>query len=540
MATAPVPSTNITTATHGLSVALADASTYPLNTTTRRVAPRELVHRHEDFERHSSELFAAAGRVRVHRYAESTDQFEQNDLSSIDEFRRLVGISTNQSTITVTRPDAACTVVLLNALSSRSALYLTKSLFQEIATFYQIMPEILDFVHLFGPSEIPKDLAFSSFQHHTRFDLTPSGQTAPQASSTLFDRTGKCFEICYNLKVLGRKREGSGDYSWATRQMAIYHKFNVSQRKATWLLIKGDPSNAFELDERIKEVIDNEAPAENRTFSTLSTSFRSSLAIHKKFARWATEFWRWILRDLDTEVAEKTRMLMVESREPLPGWTRTTTKDAADKRTVYTAKNLQDMQSLVEKIRAVADAIEDNVDVLRSLAKYYAQLIDRPALQAEPDCVNYGEDFVHYLNGLSSDLQRQHRRAASLSAYTNERRQLLVQYVSAQATETQERVANSTFAVGIAAQKEAVVMRVITVVTLIFLPATFVSTFFSTDIVKYQDQGNFSDVAMYRWVEVALPLTLLTIIIAYIGYKWEKRRQFKDVGFVWDIERGSG
>ncbi|PVH76552.1 hypothetical protein DL98DRAFT_367039, partial [Cadophora sp. DSE1049] len=65
-------------------------------------------------------------------------------------------------------------------------------------------------------------------------------------------------------------------------------------------------------------------------------------------------------------------------------------------------------------------------------------------------------------------------------------------------------------------EKEAIIVRIITIVTLIYLPATFVSTFFSTDVVKYQGQeyseGSFSSVAMVRWVQVTLPLTALTIM----------------------------
>jgi hypothetical protein len=121
----------------------------------------------------------------------------------------------------------------------------------------------------------------------------------------------------------------------------------------------------------------------------------------------------------------------------------------------------------------------------------------------------------------------------------------LMQYVNAQATEAQERLANSTFEVGLAAQKEAIVMRIITVVTLLFLPATFVSvsspsqssaetiadhlqTFFSTDVVKYQGEdhgGSWSDEAMNRWLQVTIPLTALTLLIAGIGYRYERRRQ---------------
>lgn len=88
---------------------------------------------------------------------------------------------------------------------------------------------------------------------------------------------------------------------------------------------------------------------------------------------------------------------------------------------------------------------------------------------------------------------------------------------------------------------EAIIMRIITIVTLIFLPATFVSvslrctflrltyrlpeqTFFSTDIVKYQGQdedGSFSRTAMFRWLQVTLPLSALTL---GIGYAWYLRQ----------------
>jgi len=97
-------------------------------------------------------------------------------------------------------------------------------------------------------------------------------------------------------------------------------------------------------------------------------------------------------------------------------------------------------------------------------------------------------------------------------------------------------------------------MRVIAVLTLIYLPATFVSvspltpycvklstsayslssqTFFSTDVVHYQggddDNGNnsagitqYSALAMERWAEVTAPLTVLTFVVAAGWYYyWE-------------------
>ena len=50
-----------------------------------------------------------------------------------------------------------------------------------------------------------------------------------------------------------------------------------------------------------------------------------------------------------------------------------------------------------------------------------------------------------------------------------------MQYVQAQTAENMEGLTKSTYNVGVSAQKEAIVMRIITVVALVYLPATFVS-----------------------------------------------------------------
>ena len=78
--------------------------------------------------------------------------------------------------------------------------------------------------------------------------------------------------------------------------------------------------------------------------------------------------------------------------------------------------------------------------------------------------------------------------------------------------------------------REAIVMRIITIVTLIYLPATFVSTLFSTDIIKYQnqdgqpDEGTYSSTAMMRWLQVTLPLTALTLVIAWTAFRFANNK----------------
>ena len=64
-------------------------------------------------------------------------------------------------------------------------------------------------------------------------------------------------------------------------------------------------------------------------------------------------------------------------------------------------------------------------------------------------------------------------------------------------------------------------------------------TFFSTDVIKYQNQsggndgsqdaqtsnGSFSQLALYRWMELALPLTAITLSLGYIWYKIARKKR---------------
>jgi hypothetical protein len=79
---------------------------------------------------------------------------------------------------------------------------------------------------------------------------------------------------------------------------------------------------------------------------------------------------------------------------------------------------------------------------------------------------------------------------------------------------------------------------------------TRAQTFFSTDVVHYGSQNNnspanstvansqasnnitsFSSLAMERWIEVTLPLTLVTVLIAWWLYEKSKKRIQQITGF---------
>jgi Mg2+ and Co2+ transporter CorA len=186
---------------------------------------------------------------------------------------------------------------------------------------------------------------------------------------------------------------------------------------------------------------------------------------------------------------------------------------------IYTARDIQHLQRWAEKVREVTSVLKSNVDVMTSLRRFYIDLRDTEEFPMGKSCGDDIAIFASQLGNLIDDFKLQIDRADALVRTTADRMELVKQH-------RLERL-------NLNMEKEAIIVRIITIVTLIYLPATFVSTFFSTDVVKFQGQeqknGSFSNVAMVRWVQVTLPLTVLTISFAYIGKSLAERRSQREV-----------
>jgi hypothetical protein len=191
---------------------------------------------------------------------------------------------------------------------------------------------------------------------------------------------------------------------------------------------------------------------------------------------------------------------------------------------VYTPEDLQLVQRYEDKANAAIMILEANNDVLTSLKEYYERLIKNDDFPLRDSCKNNIVAFSTQINDMVYDSKMQIKRARLLVKLAGDTKVLVLQHLQTQATQTIERLTEMSY-------KETVVMRVVTVVTLIYLPATFVSTFFSTDIIKYQNQsgqGTFSAVALNRWLQVTLPLTAVTLLAGFCAYKLAKSKAESD------------
>jgi hypothetical protein len=138
--------------------------------------------------------------------------------------------------------------------------------------------------------------------------------------------------------------------------------------------------------------------------------------------------------------------------------------------------------------------LEANADVLTSLRLFYERLVDRKDFPLGGDCRDEVLTFANRVDDMVYDSRMQVSRAKLLVRIIADRKNLVctlihyflypfdvlrelqvLQHLQSQGTEKMEALTTSMHKIGIMSQKEAIAVRIITVVTLIYLPATFVS-----------------------------------------------------------------
>ena len=184
--------------------------------------------------------------------------------------------------------------------------------------------------------------------------------------------------------------------------------------------------------------------------------------------------------------------------------------------------------------------LEGNSDILTSLKRFYDGLRTNDRF---PLKTSSGEELASFASQIDSfiyDSKLQIARGQLLAKIVSARKSIILQHLQSQATEQMQQLTVSM-------QRDSTTVRIIGLMTFLYLPGTFVSTFFSTDVVKYQDQngnstvasttGSYSRLALDRWLEVTLPLTLLTFLGAGLWFWAVDRRNKRHITLPYTEEK---
>ncbi|KAI1747623.1 hypothetical protein F4782DRAFT_419012 [Xylaria castorea] len=435
-----------------------------------------------------------------------------------------------------TRPDPQCRFIFLITDSALAPLEMTRDCLLRILTYHQVMPTYIDFLLVYGAEEEDRELRYNAFRTQTTCVNPELGNIIPD-----LNRSGRQHEICYNLKAVTPKDPSKTQLAgnrWRIRQAAIYHRLDLGTGSALWII--ADPREAVK--KLIGEILPEGPVPKGFHFDSVSMSFNSSLDTHKALAQWASDEWRWHLQSLEATIDNLTRpALLFDDSNPHQPRIR--------------PRAVTRVQEYEDKVNEAVMVMESNIKIMESLLSSYKTLVedqDFPPAEISA-CQTALKRFSTRMREFIYDLQTQVERGMILSKIARDRKNIVLQQAQMHTAARQERLADSMWQFAERGQKEAIAMRTVTIITLLYLPPTFVSTFFSTDVVKYQgdgkDQVYFSQNALISFLYVTIPLWAVTLLVVTFYYKWESWRREQqargllshdpDIAEYWEKHSGS-
>ncbi|KAI4256438.1 MAG: hypothetical protein L6R42_006224 [Xanthoria sp. 1 TBL-2021] len=476
--------------------------------------------------------------------------------------------------------------------NSRAKLNVSQEMFALCSTSLQSMPEYIDFLLSFGERHTADDFYSPGFRQRTYLASTQHGQgTVPGVAET------RRFQICYSLKSV----EPSDTDEWSIRQCAIHHTFDLTTSQTTWTVVKGNDL----MKRRIESATGHGGSLQAVNFHTIDREFEVSLRTHLIFCDWSTEHWRWYINSLEEkfqEMAGKALSAPINA-DQFRMRSRTNTQSSAprtytnpetgyvqpqpppededddgdqddnkkkppgldannpdDETRDFSFGRLRKVHAIAGKANEALLVLKQNIVVLAQLKAYYGLISRREKLPAviANSCRDAIEDFQSWVEGIENDMRLQILRLETLLKLIEDRKTLLHSILDYQNTQANKSSTHSmvmmTEDMNDIARKtkiETVSMKVITLVTLFFLPGTFISvgriflsTLMSTDVFGLDYTGRAQENPYTRlspwqiYLALSLPLTAVTLLVWAMFHLWEMRREKPKVGQHKDIEYG--
>ncbi len=178
----------------------------------------------------------------------------------------------------------------IEADSSMDSLNCSASMFNYLCSFHQVPLSFLDNVFSFGATLSPLDCGLAMFCSEDTL-LARDSQLVPVPS---FGRSGREIRQSYLLRA-AEPSDSVPSWSWGTRQLAVYHCFDIVTGRTTWITVKGNSG----VNDLINEAVSRAPEYQQGSPRTLAESFSATLDIHLMILDWCDENWRWCINDIE-------------------------------------------------------------------------------------------------------------------------------------------------------------------------------------------------------------------------------------------------
>ncbi|KAL4931548.1 uncharacterized protein BDV17DRAFT_255979 [Aspergillus undulatus] len=396
------------------------------------------------------------------RLYDKVPQSEPQTFSDSDDF---------ESHLSVT-PTPHTRIVSICCQSSLDPLGITETAMQKLTDLYEIDDSFIDHAVLFGDK--------------------PRTSDAGHGGITVKERVDGSFDMHYRFTYTGSYRVGvEGPTKFTDRQLCVFQRYSPSGTGNLWIFLHARPRT--ELQSKLEK--------------TLATAPKDGLldwaALHQLVFNTYIGNWRWCLRNFGEQIEAATDIAL--------------TMDLSNLKVVSDTESLGLLlhpQYLVNRIMPFSSQIGVTLATVRKMAEVNELFLSQ---------------------GLTTDVQ--YRRLADVTAhYTSS----LESYIkSVEALEKKVQGSSNLLATTLTLSNQARMLQladasvednanvfVVTVVSLFYLPASFVSIFLGMNFFDFNspEDGEFAT-SMKIWIFflAALPLTCLTVGFWYFLTKHRGR-----------------
>ncbi|KAF2441712.1 hypothetical protein P171DRAFT_446551 [Karstenula rhodostoma CBS 690.94] len=399
-------------------------------------------------------------------------------------------------------------VFYIRQRNSYSRLQITKELFEELLRCCHVFPRFNEYVIGFGTK-------------NSETEVGPPPLTFRPLCEVRSNRYHG-FECSYILRYIELTNRTGDKFPWSLRQFAVYHRYKPKSGRAcsTWILVGASQRTETRLDDY------------TRTIQDLSAS--NPFELHVMFVDTAIASWRPYLVHLTklvTHQSDKATGVEVESDDHL---------------VPITFEDHQELKMVEDRVADLILCLDSTLDTVATFEEMYEQFsrqqITASFVGDENRNSAYGIDVVIFgLRRRAREISYRQKQAKVLLKKVQTTRTLissLLEQKNGLGTNEQlsavrklvEQSQEETALMRELAEKnsrDSSSMRILTIITMIYLPCTIVSNFFSTQFVKQIDTPSGDTKLGYAqnaWLffAISVPLTLATIGVWYLWVNSER------------------
>ncbi|CZR52532.1 uncharacterized protein PAC_02409 [Phialocephala subalpina] len=382
-----------------------------------------------------------------------------------------------------------------------SRLEICEEHFRKLFTRLRVDPSFLDIVHVFCEKVRPVEEGFNGFFFNHSDQAIWGSLTVNNKDSS--------YSIGYNVKYVARHGRTTPKDPFSIREVGVYQHYSSLTQKCSWVFLQASE----QLQDRLR-----------RTFQHCDdTAPSNQFLLHSMILLSLSEDWRDYLVYLEEEFSMLVdRGFYANIMGP---------QFEGDVEANYS--DIRKLQILTDKLQRLRQILGLNLRLCQRM-KDSMEIIQRDPSIAIPGGIN---SVQTKLNKFLYDQQTSLDRIQTLISRSTGISQLVLNILEIRATEaskqmnvemqklTEQGVNENKLMKKLTEQttQDTKSMMIISLISAIFLPATFLASLFGSNFFVYSQDGNMLTVASNFWIYIVFTTIFSGAAIAF-WFLWKQRR----------------